>query len=429
MDALTLRVASRYEQALRLAKKVFELSWYNLEGLATGQPVTLYHGSSRLFHKFDMGKSRNELVDNYYGAGIFLTPSKVIAERYANANRNIGFEPDLINDLKRKNKAAGGFMEDLYHRGIDAWDTVFAKAKAAYPELDPGIATDKYLGVDSNLVDDVCGYIIGSKIKPLGTDAPTLFSQSSGAPDWLYDNLDTLGIDSSKYRPKVYTVVVTVRNPLITASKSQAKSARQKGFDSVVFYGSDLVSGIPEVAVFNPSDVKIRNIEVVYLRRGSQAVRQGSAKPPSSVRSRPTTPMSIIQRVVARFKGKSIPSRDWEDAFFVLENWPYWNWVLAVDSLRPIFDRARHKAQVEQIPVSSIKTHSDWGRVPTSESLQTPIIVMELPGGNYKYVVLDGQHRVFQHKRLGLDTISACVLHIPLKYGLVDGQRMFVLDL
>jgi hypothetical protein len=210
-----------------------------------------------------MARSRNELVDNYYWVGIFLTPSKVVAEKYANANRNIGFEPDTISDLKRKNRAAGEFMEDLYHRGVDAWDTIFEVAKAAHPEVDPGIAVDKYLGVDSNLVDDVCGYIIGSKIKPLGTDAPTLFSQSSGAPDWLYDNLDTLGIDSSKYRPKVYTVVVTVHNPLITASKSQARAAKKKGFDSVVFYGSDLVAGVPEVAVFNPSDVKIRNIEVV----------------------------------------------------------------------------------------------------------------------------------------------------------------------
>jgi hypothetical protein len=263
VDPLTLRVASRYEQALRLSKKTLELSWYNLEGMLTGQPVTLYHGSSRLFRKFDMARSRNELVDNYYGAGIFLTPSKSVAEKYANANRNIGFDPDIIDDLKHKNKAAGEFMEDLYHRGIDAWDNLFEKAKAALPQVDPGMAVDTYLGVDSNLVDDVCGYIIGSKIKPLGTDTPTLFSQSSGAPGWLYDNLDTLGIDSSKYRPKIYTVVVTVSNPLITASKSQAKSARQKGYDSVVFYGSDLVAGVPEVAVFKPSDVKIRNIEVV----------------------------------------------------------------------------------------------------------------------------------------------------------------------
>ena len=181
----------------------------------------------------------------------------------ANVSITLIGETSSSGPHKLENKAAGEFMEDLYHRGTDAWDTLFEVAKAALPKVDPGVAVDTYLGVDSNLVDDVCGYIIGSKIKPIGTDAPTLFSQSSGAPDWLYDNLDTLGIDSSKYRPKIYTVVVTVSKPLITASKSQAKSARQKGYDSVVFYGSDLVAGVPEVAVFSHSNVKIRKIEIV----------------------------------------------------------------------------------------------------------------------------------------------------------------------
>jgi hypothetical protein len=56
---------------------------------------------------------------------------------------------------------------------------------------------------------------------------------------------------------------VTVSNPLVTANKAQASKARSKGFDSVVFYGSDLVDGVPEVAVFSPRNVKVRNIEVI----------------------------------------------------------------------------------------------------------------------------------------------------------------------
>lgn len=67
------------------------LSEYNLKGLRTGQPVTLYHGTTRLFRTFDMNQSRDELVDSYYGKGIFLSPSKRVAALYANANRNIGF--------------------------------------------------------------------------------------------------------------------------------------------------------------------------------------------------------------------------------------------------------------------------------------------------------------------------------------------------
>lgn len=263
MDSLILRVASRYQQSLRTAKKQLELSWYDLEGVLTGQPVTLYHGSTRLFHKFDMSKSREDLVKNYYGSGIFLTPSKKVAGRYAEANRNIGFEPEIIDDLKSRNRPAGEFMQDLFSKGNAAWDDLIDKMKELYPDEAPGVAVDKYLGVDGNTINDVCGYIIDSKIEPLGRDAPTLFSMSSGAPDYVYDNLDEIGIDSSKYRPKIYTVSVTVKKPLITASKAQAKSARSKGYDSVVFYGSDLVDGVPEVAVFDPGDVRIKHVEVL----------------------------------------------------------------------------------------------------------------------------------------------------------------------
>jgi hypothetical protein len=31
----------------------------------------------------------------------------------------------------------------------------------------------------------------------------------------------------------------------------------------VVFFGADLVGGVPEVAVFNPHDVRISRVEVV----------------------------------------------------------------------------------------------------------------------------------------------------------------------
>ncbi len=260
-SSLILRVATRYEQSLRSAKKQFELSWYDLEGLTEGKPVTLYHGSTRLFSKFDPSLSREELVQNYYGGGIFLTPSKSVAEKYANANRNIGFDREIIDDLKSKNHAAGEFMEELYSKGKDAWDELIDKMIELYPNEQPGLAVDKYLKVDGNTIDDVCGYIIGSKIQPIGRDAPSLFSMASGAPDWLYDELDQLGLDSMKYRPKVYTVSVTVKKTLVTDSKAQARSARKKGYDSVVFYGSNLVAGVPEVAVFDPNDVKIKHVE------------------------------------------------------------------------------------------------------------------------------------------------------------------------
>lgn len=271
MDGMSIskRVVARYIESA----KTLDLKTWGLEGLTKGEPVTLYHGTTRSFRTFDLGKSRTELVNKFYGAGIFLVPSKRVAEDYAGANRNIGFEPSIIDDLKHKNPAAGAFLEALYAHGADGWEHFWKKHGFYRDDPAPGEGTvdmigfQKFLGgVDPNTIGDIAGYIIGSKTKPIGWDAEdhlSLFNTSTGMPDYVYGNLDEVGLDSATYRPKVYTVSVTAKNTLVTASKSQARGARQKGYDCVVFYGADLVGGVPEVAVFDPSQVKVTHVEVV----------------------------------------------------------------------------------------------------------------------------------------------------------------------
>lgn len=260
-------VAYSYDRRARGPSPIEE---YGLQGMLTGAPVTLYHGTTRLFRRFDMSQSRDELVDQFYGKGIFLTPSKRVAAEYANANRNIGFPPSLVGDLKRKNPAAGRFLEILVGKGDEAWELAIREAGFWRENPPPGegavdlVGFQDYLGVDPNTVGDVAAYVLGSKVLPLERDSSglDLFTPNTGAPDHIYDSLDELGLDSKTYRPKVYTVKVTVSRPLVTKSKAQARSARQKGYDSVVFYGSDLVLGVPEVAVYDPRNVRIQKIEV-----------------------------------------------------------------------------------------------------------------------------------------------------------------------
>ena len=262
-----------YTYDRRFVAKTLNLQDHGLEGLKEGRPVTLYHGTTRLFRSFDMAQSREELVNNYYGKGIFLTPSKRVAAQYADANRNVGFDSSLIAALKRKNPNAGNFLQALYEHGRDGWETYWQEHGFLREDPPPGegqldmAAFEKHLGgVDANDLGDIAGYILGSKTKPLGADDEgtiNIFNMSTGAPGWLYDKLDEIGLDSSAYRPKVYTVSVSVSNPLVTASKSQARKAHQQGYDSVVYHGSDLVGGVPEVAVFNPRAVRVKHIEVV----------------------------------------------------------------------------------------------------------------------------------------------------------------------
>jgi len=212
-----------------------------------------------MFRRFDLGESRTSLVDQFYGAGIFLTPKKEVAGRYADANRNIGFPPEILDDLKRANPDAGAFAQALYRKGPAAWD------EFAVEQDDGGIRVDEAQvdGLDPNEIGDMVDYVIGSKTKPVGSDSGplALFSQQTGLPSYLYDLLDTLGLNSFKYRPKVYKVRVKVERPLVTDSRTEAKQARSKGYDSVVYYGRGLVNDVPEVAVFDPRKVSILGVE------------------------------------------------------------------------------------------------------------------------------------------------------------------------
>ena len=106
MEPSPRKVASRFLDAAQ----EFRPEWYGLEGLFNGKPVKLYHGSTRLFQRFSLSRSRDELNDKFYGNGIFLVPKKTVAGQYADANRNIGFDPSIIDDLKRVNRGAGAFL-------------------------------------------------------------------------------------------------------------------------------------------------------------------------------------------------------------------------------------------------------------------------------------------------------------------------------
>lgn len=260
MSISASRVASRF----LLGALPLNLDHWDIGGLLRGEPVTLYHGTTKSFRTFDLSKSRKELVNSYYGIGIFLTPREFVADKYAYANRNIGFDPDIIDDLRAVNPKAANVLKTMYDLGDASWDLWTPAFFGVVPE-EYGDTLQAYGGgIDPNTLMDVCQYIIGSKMKPSsGDDGPMLFNQSTGLPHWVYDILDQIGLDSKKYRPKMYTVSVTVEKTLVTKSKSQARGARAKGYDCVVFYGSDLVEGVPEVVVYDPHKVRITHVEVL----------------------------------------------------------------------------------------------------------------------------------------------------------------------
>ena len=250
-----------------LRAAALRLDHWDLQSLLTGEPVKLFHGTTASFSTFDISKSRMELVDKFYGHGIFLTPRKRVAWQYAEANRNMGFPPTIIDELKSVNRKAGDFLEALYREGSEA-----AFERLLSPQalgVEPGspeqsAAMEHALGnVNGNDLDAVAEWIHGTKnVRERDQhDFVNIFDQSTGMPSWIYDTLDEIGLDSKKYRPKVYTAVVTVSNTLVTADKAQARAAQQHGYDAVVFYGEDLVGDVPEVGVFDGRHVRIVDVE------------------------------------------------------------------------------------------------------------------------------------------------------------------------
>lgn len=258
-----MKISALLLRAAKDANAVLE--HYGLDALLRGERVTLYHGTTHTFTKFDMTKSREDLVNSYYGVGLFFTPSKKVAWQYADANRNIGFDPEIVDELRAVNRNAGEFLALLVAKGSDAWDALFADLKKKYPNLEAAEAIIEHFGtVDPNTLDDLAGYVLGSKTSPLGADDETanIFHQRQGLPAYMYRSLDEIGLDSKKYRPKVYTVSVSAKKVLVTKSKSQARGARGKGYDAVIYYGPDLVSDVPEVATFDAARIQILHVEV-----------------------------------------------------------------------------------------------------------------------------------------------------------------------
>lgn len=241
-----------------------ELSHYGLDGLMRREPVTLYHGITAMFRRFDMAKVRKVLVDDFYGEGMFFSPTKSVAWKYARANRNIGFPETIVDDMRSKNPVAGEYLGMLVDMGRDAWDAFCVKHRLVGPDESPDYgAIRDMVGVDPNILADIAQYVIGTKYDRLADNDPasSLFGESTGMPSYMYENAADVGLDPKDYCPKVYTVVVTAENPLVTKNLSQAARARAKGFDCVVYWGKHAVSNVPEVAVFDPGQIKIVKIE------------------------------------------------------------------------------------------------------------------------------------------------------------------------
>lgn len=229
----------------------YDLKYWNLNSFLQGGWTTLYHGTVASFDKFDMSYVRQELVDGFYGGGVFLTPSEEIAWEYAQANRNFGLPKSIIQDISRQHAEAGAFLSLVYKLGYEkGWDALIQSGF--------DFAVDTLNGFDPDSISELAPYIIGTK-EPVSLTS-TIFGGALSIPDYIYDFIDDLGLNSTVYKPKVYVVLGKANRVLITDDMGEAKRAPAQGYDGVVYFGSATVRGVPEVAIHNPKNIRILRV-------------------------------------------------------------------------------------------------------------------------------------------------------------------------
>jgi hypothetical protein len=230
------------EEFLTYSKKYW-VSNDSLDRILRGEDSYAYHGTNRDFNKFDMSFLRQWRADEFLGNGIFLTPDKNIAEKYADANANSELPITLLDDAKKIDKDLAEFMQNLYYKGNSTWS-------------DPKIIDmmDKW---DLNDIAELVNLIPNSQSEKdyrknnvdNNSNFVNFFSTSHSALS-IHQIKDLEKFGFGNYYPKIYTVYIKGTNSiLLSNSISEIKKSKH---DIIIAYNvENLIDDVPEIIIKN----------------------------------------------------------------------------------------------------------------------------------------------------------------------------------
>ena len=244
------------------------------EFLHSGKPITVYHGTTSDFEKFDGSYMREELLNQpqYVGKGFFFTLSYSVAEKYADSNRNSIIQYDEVFPLLKAHLPSElvEYASHYYHYGWD--DDLNELLRDRKSDNQTRADYIDSFGVDINtLFHDIVDSIKGSyssthRQRDTMNDVFNMFSQSSSSGrGYIAEDLESLGINADSLRPKVLTCVVRANNVKLVKDLKEAKSARREGYDAMVWVGggNTHVGDEPEVVIFDPKNIRVVKKEVL----------------------------------------------------------------------------------------------------------------------------------------------------------------------
>jgi len=258
------------DKDLLIYDKMIKKEWLdpkgNIKRILDGGDSFGYHGTNKNFDQFNISYLREWRADQFLGKGIFLTPDKDIAIKYANANANNELPITLLSDAKKVNKQLFDFMNSLYYKGNLTWDLPeFRKWIDSYYLKD---GNWKYGDISPNEIADIVNLIPDSQSeKDYNKDRNQdnffidLFSTSSSAlSDYHIEDLKKLGLGD--YTPKVFTVYIKgTESVLLSKSVDQIKKSNH---DIIIAYNTpDLIADVPEIIVKNTNLLKILKKDII----------------------------------------------------------------------------------------------------------------------------------------------------------------------
>lgn len=267
------------------AKSFLQRKQKNLLLNKNGNPLILYHGTNRIFDKHDMDKNRTILNDRFQGDWICYTSDIDVAWKYTHAARNqclnkeVFLEETYLLFNKDINDKFTPYLYDLtisildngYEKGWDIIEKKYVKDmienKQEYTwnnffrELDQYSKNNNDFDINDFL--DVLDYVEYSKSTRDSEPAMNLFSNSVEViPDSDIQYLINLGYTKSIPEPKVISSHIYADSILETSDRDQAKTARDNGYDLVIYTGEGTVDGEPEYLIANPYQITIKETTI-----------------------------------------------------------------------------------------------------------------------------------------------------------------------
>ena len=230
----------------------------SLRRITNGEDSFGFHGTNREFDNFDMSFLREWRADEFLGKGIFLTPNRDVAEKYADAGSNNELPISILKDAEKIDKNLGDFMSSLYYKGNSTWR--IPKFKWIYNNWKFPIDVNDVATL-VNLIPNSQSEKDYNKDRNFGNDFVNIFATTSSAlSQWTIRDLQILGLGD--YNPKVYTIYIKGTESILI-SKS-IKEIKTSNHDIVIAYDvPDLVKGIPEIIVKNVNLLRILKKDIL----------------------------------------------------------------------------------------------------------------------------------------------------------------------